>query len=138
MKLGFRRLCCVAAALLFSFNIPNVTFHVKANELSSTVEKGFATTQSESSGNVVVIQEVPAGVGQQIKNAKSDKDATTTFLLAYLGGFLGLHRFYVGKTGTGILYLFTLGLLGIGPFIDIIRIVLGDFKDCKNLPVKFE
>ena len=38
-------------------------------------------------------------------------------LLTFLG-FLGLHRFYQGKIGTGILYLFTLGLLGIGIIYD--------------------
>lgn len=38
-------------------------------------------------------------------------------LLAYLGVF-GLHRFYMGKWLTGILYLFTLGCFGIGIFYD--------------------
>jgi TM2 domain-containing membrane protein YozV len=38
-------------------------------------------------------------------------------LLTFLGVF-GIHRFYLGKWGTGILYLFTLGLLGIGLIYD--------------------
>jgi len=38
-------------------------------------------------------------------------------LLTFLGVF-GLHRFYMGKWGTGILYLVTLGLLGIGLIYD--------------------
>jgi TM2 domain-containing membrane protein YozV len=38
-------------------------------------------------------------------------------LLTFLGVF-GLHRFYMGKIGTGILYLLTLGLLGIGVIYD--------------------
>lgn len=38
-------------------------------------------------------------------------------LLTFLGAF-GLHRFYLGKWGTGLLYLFTLGLLGIGVLYD--------------------
>lgn len=39
-------------------------------------------------------------------------------LLAYLGVF-GLHRFYMGKWLTGLLYLFTLGCFGIGVFYDL-------------------
>lgn len=49
---------------------------------------------------------------------------------------LGIHRFYVGKIGTGILFLLTLGLLGVGWVIDIIRIALGSFKDSKGLLIK--
>jgi TM2 domain-containing membrane protein YozV len=38
-------------------------------------------------------------------------------LLTFLGVF-GIHRFYLGKWGTGILYLLTFGLLGIGLIYD--------------------
>lgn len=42
-------------------------------------------------------------------------------LLAFLG-WLGMHRFYQGKWGTGILYLLTLGLLGIGVLYDFLTL----------------
>ncbi len=47
----------------------------------------------------------------------------------------GLHRFYVGKIGTGILWLFTFGLAGIGQFIDVILIIAGGFRDKNELPL---
>jgi TM2 domain-containing membrane protein YozV len=41
----------------------------------------------------------------------------TWILLTFLGVF-GIHRFYLGKWGTGLLYLVTAGLLGIGLIYD--------------------
>ena len=51
-----------------------------------------------------------------------------TLLCAFLG-VLGIHRFYVGKIGTGIIWLLTGGILGIGALIDFIIIVVGSFRD---------
>ena len=76
-------------------------------------------------------------INQQVKTAKSDKSALATFLLAFFVGALGIHRFYVGKIGTGILYLFTGGFFGIGWFVDLIKIACGVFKDYRGLPIKF-
>ena len=45
-------------------------------------------------------------------------DYTAAWLLLTFLGFFGAHRFYMGKIGTGLLYLFTVGLLGIGIIYD--------------------
>jgi TM2 domain-containing membrane protein YozV len=50
-------------------------------------------------------------------------------LLCFFLGVLGVHRFYVGKIGTGILQLVTLGGFGIWVLIDFIMILVGAFKD---------
>ena len=47
----------------------------------------------------------------------------TALLLCFLLGWCGIHRFYEGKVASGILYLFTLGLFGIGWVIDFIIIL---------------
>lgn len=44
-------------------------------------------------------------------------------LLCIFLGYLGAHKFYEGKAGTGILYIFTVGLFGIGWFIDCINLL---------------
>lgn len=50
----------------------------------------------------------------------SEKDWLVTFLLCFFCGGIGVHRYYVGKIGTGILYTLTLGLFGIGYLFDLI------------------
>ena len=57
-------------------------------------------------------------------------------LLCFFLGGLGVHRFYAGKIGTGILMLITLGGLGIWTLIDFVIIVLGNFKDGDGLAIK--
>lgn len=59
----------------------------------------------------------------------SEKDWMITLLLCLFGGGIGIHRYYVGKVGTGILYTLTLGLFGIGCLVDLIKIITGKFTD---------
>lgn len=67
---------------------------------------------------------------------RSDKGFVPTLLLCFFLGSLGVHRFYVGKTGTGILMLLTLGGFGIWTLIDFVIIVIGGFKDAQGRPIK--
>lgn len=59
----------------------------------------------------------------------SSKSRLVALILCLLLGGLGVHRFYVGKIGTGILWLFTFGVFGIGALVDLILIIVGSFKD---------
>lgn len=62
----------------------------------------------------------------------SDKDWTTLLIVCFFLGFLGVHRFMVGKTGSGVLQLVTLGGCGIWSLIDLIMIALGKFTDAEG------
>jgi len=48
----------------------------------------------------------------------------------------GLHRFVSGRIGTGLLWLFTLGLAGVGQLVDLILIALGEFRDGSGRPLR--
>lgn len=62
----------------------------------------------------------------------SSKSNLAALLLCFFFGVFGIHRFYVGKIGTGILSLLTLGLFGIWTLIDFIVILCGAFRDADN------
>lgn len=59
----------------------------------------------------------------------SEKSRLVVLILCWFLGFFGVHRFVVGKIGTGVLMLFTLGGLGLWWFIDVLMILVGSFRD---------
>ena len=64
------------------------------------------------------------------------KSKVTAALLCFFLGAFGVHRFYTGKIGTGVLQLITLGGLGIWAIIDFIRISTGSFLDANGGKLK--
>ena len=53
---------------------------------------------------------------------RAAKDKWVALFLCFFFGTFGVHRFYEGKMGTGLLYFFTFGLFGIGWLVDMVRI----------------
>jgi len=64
---------------------------------------------AQPSAPVVIPPLTPAGF----------KDVGIAYILLIFFGTIGVHKFYLGKIGMGILYIFTLGILGIGVLVDI-------------------
>lgn len=65
----------------------------------------------------------------------SPKRKITTLLLCVFFGYIGIHKFYLQKMGSGILYVSTCGFFGLGWLLDILVIACGKEKDKQGLPV---
>lgn len=66
----------------------------------------------------------------------SQKSWLVDMLLCLFLGYLGIHRFYEGKVVSGIIWLLTGGLFGVGYVIDFIIILCGGATDSDGLKIK--
>lgn len=69
---------------------------------------------------------------QQEKPTFAKKHKLLTMILALFFGFLGLHRFYLGRKITGWIWFFTFGLFGVGWMIDVLLVAM----DLLQAPLK--
>ena len=60
------------------------------------------------------------------------KSKKVAIVLVLVTGTLGIHRFYLGQTGLGVLYFLTFGLIGILPIIDLVCLLLGSQESFDN------
>ena len=96
------------------------------------------TATQYSAGNEAKERGAYAGYGNApgySQAAVSPKSRMVVLILCFFLGIFGVHRFYVGKIGTGILYFFTVALFGFGWIYDMVMILLGAFRDGRGLPV---
>ena len=93
----------------------------------ATERGGYIDTVTETVKKILNGEEVEDYVAPEVP--VETKDWMTTFLLCLFCGGLGVHRCYVGKIGTGILFLLTAGVFGIGVIVDLIKIATGKFTD---------
>jgi hypothetical protein len=80
---------------------------------------GCGATQQARPASAVGAQPIPA----------TDKRILPAAILCFFLGVFGAHRFYVGKIGSAIAMILTIGGLGIWMLIDFVLIVTGSFKD---------
>lgn len=65
----------------------------------------------------------PVYVNNNVTYGGVAKSKWAAFFLCLFLGLIGAHKFYEGKIGMGVLYIFTGGLFGIGAFVDLIVIL---------------
>ncbi|HUF25389.1 MAG TPA: NINE protein [Gemmatimonadaceae bacterium] len=115
--------------------------------MSESSSFGTVTTCRSCGGRILAASEVcpRCGVRQfgtpsvpeavALEPLASDKRVLPTFLFCLLLGVFGAHRFYVGRKGTAVLQLLTLGGLGIWMLIDMVMILAEAFKDGRGRPI---
>ena len=108
-------------------DIANVIDDAKKSNSGSPVIN-ITNSNDSVNTNSNATNNVNGPVGAYIISPKSKTVALVLCCLGYIG-FGGLHRFYVGKTDSGILHLCTFGLFFIGTTIDLISIINGTFRD---------
>ena len=89
-----------------------------------------------NNANSSVNQNVTQNVNQAGNADYPYKSRWAAFFLCLFLGYLGVHRFYVGKTGTGVLWLFTVGMFGIGWLVDLLMLLFGGFRDKAGYPLR--
>lgn len=102
------------------------TISFSKNENSVT-----AKTNQTFEEKTVISKKISKAKKKAEKNNAADgggKSQLVALLLCIFIGVLGIHRFYLGYTGIGILMLLTGGVCGILALIDLIRIITGDLK----------
>ena len=66
----------------------------------------------------------------------SDKSKKKALIPCACGGMFGVHQYYVGNIGKGILYSCTIGLFFFGWISDLIKISMGSFRDNVGAPLR--
>lgn len=95
------------------------------------IDRVTETVQKILNGEAVEDYVAPA-TPEEAPGAEPRKNRIVALLLCLFLGGIGAHRFYVGKTGTGIVWLLTLGCFGIGWLVDLVKIITGRFTDKKG------
>lgn len=104
----------------------------EAKQQSASAAPTINITNSNDSVNTN--SNVNNSMGLGLPTRKSKMVALILCILGFFG-LAGLHRMYVGKVGSGVLYLFTYGFCLVGTIIDLISIISGGFRDSYGQPL---
>lgn len=85
---------------------------------------GRQVEQIKSEQPQVIINNTNSNVNKNVNAGFGrEKNKWVALILCIFLGYIGAHKFYEGKVGMGILYIFTVGLFGIGWIVDIISLI---------------
>ncbi|MDG1689627.1 MAG: TM2 domain-containing protein, partial [Flavobacteriales bacterium] len=124
-------------------SIANQTLRTELKNLNSLLINEKKSSKANKSVNPVLLKDLKKEYKANKKEIKksfktiinsgkkepvSGSEKTVAIVLLLLVGVLGIHKFYLGQIGPGILYLLTGGLCGIGLIIDLIKLLTDTYE----------
>ena len=100
--------------------LPGVRLNFSKRGISTTFGVRGASISKGRRGTYANIGLPGTGISYRRKISNQKKETSTAYFLWFCGlfGMLGWHHFYLGRTGKGIAWMLTGGILGIGALID--------------------
>ncbi len=102
------------------FNRELLVDELASQRFKNTYSKYIEEVTKDEKQDTIIINN-----NNQIPLGKAKKKSTA-IVLCIFGGLFGFHKFYEGKIGMGILYMFTGGLFLIGMVLDLIKLIAKD------------
>ena len=140
MGTRFRRSFKVAPGVRVNLNKKSASISFGPKGLKHTVSttgKSHTTVGVPGTGlSYTTSSDQPARV-PAAQRPTSPKSKAVVLPLCIFLGVLGVHRYYVGKIGTGVIWTLTAGFFGIGWIVDIFTVALGGFYDVNGYVVRF-
>lgn len=140
MGLRFRRSIKIAPGVRVNLNkkSASVTFGPKGlKHTVSTTGKSHTTVGVPGTGLSYTTSGGRQASVPAAQRPTSPKSKAVVLPLCIFLGVLGVHRYYVGKIGTGVIWTLTAGFFGIGWIVDIFTVALGGFYDVNGYVVRF-
>ena len=140
MGLRFRRSFKIAPGVRVNLNkkSASVSFGPKGlKHTVSTTGKSHTTVGVPGTGLSYTTSGGRPGSVPGRQRPTSPKSKAVVLPLCIFLGMLGVHRYYVGKIGTGVIWTLTAGFFGIGWIVDIFTVALGGFYDVNGYVVRF-
>lgn len=140
MGLRFRRSIKIAPGVRVNLNkkSTSVTFGPKGlKHTVSTTGKSHTTVGVPGTGLSYTTSGGRSASVPAAQRPTSPKSKAVVLPLCIFLGVLGVHRYYVGKIGTGVIWTLTAGFFGIGWIVDIFTVALGGFYDVNGYVVRF-
>jgi len=122
-KFLFFLICFVGA-----ISMSRASFPVQKSELKELAPVVAPTEQIEQASPVASAAQKTTPTAPAPAAGPNDKSQLVALLLAIFVGGIGIHRFYLGYTGIGVIQLLTAGGCGIWALIDLVRIITGDLQ----------